>query len=380
MPRNTNQFDNAKVPEGKREILIKDEQVPGLYMRVTAGARSWVLQKRLGSKVAKMKLGDANSMSLVEARVKASEILKAASEGHNPYERLRSTRAWELSVADLFERYHAEHLARKAARPAEAYRLYELHWGPLRTMTVARLTTIDIQKWVNDLGARVGKATANKQFSTLRACLRWAQRMELIFLERDPCSGVQGFRGEERTRYLQPGAEYKRLSEALAQNAGDVADVIWLLLFTGARKSNVLAMEWKEIDWTNKAWMIPPAKAKARKELAVPLTDNALKILERRRFLSRTSPWVFPANSAQGHIVAIDKVWKQIRLDAGLQDFKAHDLRHTVGTWLGQSNASAFTIQNALGHASVRTSQKYVHRNTEHTRQNLEISQEKGTG
>src|SRR5690606_7614983 len=127
-----------------------------------------------------------------------------------------------------------------------------------------------IQGWLNNLGDRVGKATANRHFNNLRACLNWGVKQGHINLEVNPCDAVTVFKLEGRDRYLKPGAEFQRLKASLLVEAKenklegqDAADVVWLLMLTGARKSNVLSMEWSEIDLARKVWIVPASKEKS---------------------------------------------------------------------------------------------------------------------
>lgn len=150
------------------------------------------------------------------------------------------------------------------------------------------------------------------------------------------------------------------MRQALQKQSQDVQDAIWLLLLTGQRRSNVLSMEWSELDLDNKMWTIPKEKSKTDRAYHVALTPAALEIITRRNNDQR---YVFPSirASKKGHLDSIHKAWGEVRTEAGLGDLRIHDLRHSVGTWLAQGGANAFQIQRAMNHASVTTSQKYIH-------------------
>ena len=122
-----------------------------------------------------------------------------------------------------------------------------------------------------------------------------------------------------------------------------------LALYTGARKGNILAMRWDEVDTQRAAWRIPVAKN--GDPLVLPLEPLELAILARRRGAIK-GPWVFPgrADSETGHLVDGRKPWERIRDRAGLVDFHVHDLRRTHGSLMADTGASLPIIGRALGH------------------------------
>ena len=76
----------------------------------------------------------------------------------------------------------------------------------------------------------------------------------------NPTQGIKKFKEKSRDRYILPN-EMPLLLKALYEEQNEVArDYIYISLFTGARKSNVLQMRWEEVDWHNKTWRIPDTK------------------------------------------------------------------------------------------------------------------------
>ena len=138
-----------------------------------------------------------------------------------------------------------------------------------------------------------------------------------------------------------------------------------LALLTGQRKSNVLQMQWSEIDLrkAEESWRIPGRKTKTKRNYVVALTPDAAAILA-RRIQSKTTDYVFPSESQSSnkpYRASIQHAWARICDRAGFDDLNIHDLRHTAGTWMALNGASAFQIKEALQHANVATSQRYIH-------------------
>ncbi|KJV73659.1 phage integrase family protein [Orientia tsutsugamushi str. UT76] len=129
-----------------------------------------------------------------------------------------------------------------------------------------------------------------------------------------------------------------------------------LALYTGARKSNVLEIEWDNIDFERKIWHIP--KTKNGKAQNIPLTDEAMEILQARKFTSE-SKWVLPSASASGHLERPNNSWHRICKKAGIKNFRIHDLRRTLASCMGDAGASQRTIGIALNHINPNSTMYY---------------------
>ena len=143
-----------------------------------------------------------------------------------------------------------------------------------------------------------------------------------------------------------------------------------MLLFTGARKGNVFRMKWDEIDLDAKIWRIP--RTKTGKNKTVPLADSAVELLETIKSNNPDEKYVFPSPaSASGHIVDVKSMWTTLRKKANLKNFRLHDLRHTLATYMIAQGANPFMVQRTLTHQSIKSTQVYVNLGVEHLREKL---------
>jgi integrase len=127
-----------------------------------------------------------------------------------------------------------------------------------------------------------------------------------------------------------------------------IRDYIYLSLFTGARKSNVLAMAWPQIDLIAQTWTIPAESAKEGKAITVPLLPETMTILE-RRWKTRTNQWVLPSRNGN-HLQQPEASWKRMLAKAGISGLHIHDLRRSLGSWMAATGASLPIIGKSLGH------------------------------
>lgn len=133
-------------------------------------------------------------------------------------------------------------------------------------------------------------------------------------------------------------------------------DYFEISLYTGARKSNVLAMRWEDVDLDLAIWRIPMTKNK--ESHLVPLTRPAVEILRRRSESGKTG-WVFPGRMKDCHLVEPKRVWYKLVKDAGVEDLRVHDLRRTLASYMAITNHSLPIIARALGHKSTQATQIY---------------------
>ena len=137
---------------------------------------------------------------------------------------------------------------------------------------------------------------------------------------------------------------------------------IELLLFTGCRLSEVLNLRWKQVDFD--AGTIVLTETKSGRPQVVVMNAPARQVLKQ---LEKTmaSEWVLPSTVDAKRPLsksAIESAWQRIRDVAKLDGVRLHDLRHTVGTYAGQSGANAFLVRDLLRHKNLAMTGRYVNR------------------
>lgn len=153
--------------------------------------------------------------------------------------------------------------------------------------------------------------------------------------------------------------EFKKFFAALETETGDLKDFVMLSLLTGARKSNVLAMRWADIDLRAAVWVIPGSVTKNGQTQAVPLTIAEMEILQRRWKVRKRqvhkSEYVFPGEGSKGHLVDPKKAWKSLLKRAEIEDLHLHDLRRSMASWMANAGANVALIQSAMNHRDLKT-------------------------
>lgn len=410
-------------PESGREFY-HDAETRGLAVRVSAtGERVFYLYRKVAGKPLKVALGafDWNvpasreiprgadplayignrpALNLRMARALADAVTAELNKGANPADAAREARRareGELTLAQAFDRYESDYLVPHGKRSATDLRAcferyigtvppgakkkhgrprtkspHGMDWSRRRLSTI---TPADVRRLMIALKDGHGPHTANRVAELLRAVYNKVAEWNL-YAGANPCARLEEFHETSRERFLKPDEVPAFFKAANALPHGPFRDFVFLSLFTGARRANVLGMRWADIDLAGGVWTVPAASSKNRQPLTIPLTARAADLLQRRRDADPDSAFVFPATSASGHLTAPKKPWRALLDAAGLSDLRLHDLRRSLGSWAVNTGASLPVIGAALGHRSAATTQIYARLQVDPVREAMQRAQD----
>jgi len=365
-----------------KRLYLYDTGQPGLAMQITpAGTKSFQIQtwdKLRGKSVVKS-IGRYPDMPINQARLQVAALLKAVKDGEDIIDASRALRD-ELTFGELFSRWLESAKKHKKSWKDDQAR-YDLYMENIfGNKKISWFTREKIRRWHAGLTDRV-RQRKNSEGKKVKISGTTANRalalVSVVFNDQlpndpNPCRGVKKFKEVSRDRFLQP-QELKQFFSALddPDTPTDLRDYILISLFTGARRSNVLAMMWKDIDIEQAAWRIPPDQSKNAETMLVPLVGASLDILKSRNS-SRSSVFVFPGSGKTGHIIEPKKSWTTLLDRAGLKDVRLHDLRRTMGSYQTITGASTAIVGKTLGHKNHETTQVYARLNLDPVRASME--------
>ncbi|EAO9628409.1 site-specific integrase [Salmonella enterica] len=211
----------------------------------------------------------------------------------------------------------------------------------------------------------VTTSTKAKHLALMKAILRAAER-DWKWLEKAPVIKIPSVRNK-RVRWLEK-EEAKRLIDECPE---PLKSVVKFALATGLRKSNIMNLEWQQIDMQRRVAWVNPEDSKSNRAIGVELNDTACKVL--RDQIGKHHKWVFvhttAAKRADGTSTpAVRKMridsktsWLSACRRAGIEDFRFHDLRHTWASWLIQSGVPLSVLQEMGGWESIEMVRRYAH-------------------
>ncbi|NLS92481.1 MAG: tyrosine-type recombinase/integrase [Planctomycetaceae bacterium] len=345
-------------PPASGRVYWYDERTPGLCLLATAaGAKVFYWYKWVAGEPQRVRIGPFPEVTVETARKRASRENGKVAEGGNPAAERRESREG-MTVAELFAYWLESYAKPRKKTWKEDERLYtkfiEPRWADRRLSQIAEE---DVEALHAEIGDENGRFQANRVLELVRAAFTRA-RKKLKWKGANPAEYVEAFPEESRDRFLQR-SELPRFFKALEQEPALTRDFFLMLLFTGARRANVQAMRWDEIEGT--VWRIP--QTKSGKPIRLPLVPEAQVILETRRAAAGDSPWVFPTRrgSGSGHVQEPKRAWQNLIKRAGISDLRMHDLRRSLGSYAAETGASLPVIAKLLGHeAGSRATQVYA--------------------
>lgn len=344
--------------------ITYDTEIKGFGARITAaGAIAFVLnyRRRTDALERRFTIGSFPDWSVAAAREKAKELKRHVDGGGDPVGEHVADRA-APTVADLCARFLEEHVVKQRPHTRADYESI-IRNDILPTLGKIKIAAIEFEH-IERLHARITKRApvrANRVHAVLTTmfglAVRWKMRAD------NPAKGVKRNQEHGRERYLKPD-ELARLTKALAEDPNQrVADVFRLLLLTGARRGEVLAAEWDQIDLEAGEWVKPHGMVKQARQHRLPLNAPARQLLARLQASSAGSPFVFPRRR-DGLSPGRDDLkhsWSRICKAAGITGLRIHDLRHSHASHLVSAGFSLPIIGQLLGHRSPTTTARYSH-------------------
>jgi integrase len=354
-----------------RQFTHYDLPVSGLGIRRNGrGKTVYCFKYRLNGKQYLKTIGQTRFFTELRACEVATRMYHLAKAGKDPmvvlhelYGPGRKGCQSAYKISDMFEWYfktHARPYLKTRKNLENCYRAYiEPEFG---SRNVDSITRSEVQIWHAKLGTSIGVTTANKAMELLRAAFNKAIQDEII-ARANPAMNIRKFKLQSRKRFLQPN-EIELFLNAVDSLANKTSrDFFLMLLYTGARLSNVMAMRWDEISLSRKTWEIPMTKNGTTQ--VVPIIEPAMKVLEKRAAES-SSPWVFPTNrpTKTGHIACVDTAWAMVKEKSGLENLRMHDLRRTLGSWQAMNGSNVSIIAASLGHKDLNSTAIYAQLDT----------------
>ncbi|WP_248885629.1 tyrosine-type recombinase/integrase [Acidithiobacillus acidisediminis] len=344
---------------GKRR-RVYDEKQKGLAVYVSpAGTKTFYCIRKVDGRVEEIRIGDAATVTIETARTTAAGIINQIAAGTNPAEQRRIKKA-EMTFSDLFSEWVKDCRAKGKKSLGNDERNFRLHLQEIAKKKLSEIERQHIRALHRKVSTGAGIYQGNRVLALVRAVFNFGINTLDIPRLANPAAGLKMNREESRDRRLHAD-EMPRFFEALAaEESPDVRDYVMLSLLTGARRANVLAMHWQEINLERKTWTIPSSKAKAGDSIAVPLTDAAIEVLQSRAETSGAQGWVFPGPGRTGHLVEPKKGWQRLLQRAGIDDLRIHDLRRSLASFQIDAGVSLAVIGKGLGHHSQQTTAVYA--------------------
>ncbi len=349
----------ARLHPETREYTVWDTRVAGLGVRVRpTGSRTFIYSFKTAGGLRKLSFGPAVLGRVEEVRraclAAAAEAATAAETDERPREAVPLFRDFVAGPwkADRFDR------CKPSTQRSFAGILKRQLLPAFGSRRLDRITRRMAVRWFETY-SRTAPGTANVALDLLGQIFRHARACGHIAA--DPVRGIARNPVRNHTRFLSR-EEIARLHRVLDRHAegsasqAQQADIVRLLLLTGCRKGEILRLRRDEV----KEDRLELADSKTGPR-TVLLNAGARKILA-RRMAQGEGPWVFPsAGDPSRHQFYGLRLWYVVRREAGIEDVRLHDLRHTVASQAVLNGVPLTVTARLLGHSDVRMTLRYAH-------------------
>jgi integrase len=330
-----------------RQRLYLDTELKGFGLCVGARAKSFFAQRDVNGKTVRVTIGRYGVYTVAQAREEAKELLMRMGRGVNPNREKEQRRVASLSFTDALE-MHLGSNQRRAARTVSDYRYltdqYLKDWLPRPLSEITRKDCRDRHK---NIGVKYGHYVANSAFRVFRAAYNSALKIHEE-LGVNPSIAVDWF-PEARRKAAIPSASLAEWYAGVSTMTNPIRrDYLLFVLFSGLRRENAASVRWTDVDWANRALLVPTPKS--GQPFLLPLSDELIRLLKSRQECEHTktifgeSPWVFPADSKTGHIAE--------PREALTVSFTIHGLRNTFITVAESLNISPYAIKMLVNHST----------------------------
>ena len=201
------------------------------------------------------------------------------------------------------------------------------------------------------------KATTNRYLALVRAILlrardewEWIDKVPKVRLFKETANRERSLTREQAARLL-------------AELPPHQSEVVLFALATGLRQSNVLRLDWSQVNLGQRHAWIPEWQSKNRRPIAIPLNDAAYAVLLRQQ--GKHPERVFTYAGKPLH-TANTRAWRQALQRAGIANFRWHDLRHTWATWQRQAGTPTHELQRLGGWRTGAMVERYAHLAPDH--------------
>jgi integrase len=357
-------------PIGRTHLEVFDTQVKGFYIdllcsgRKTYRVRYWLdAKKRLES------IGDARQLSVHEARTLAIQTIQAGKlrpQGFAP-DRYASKRysAVLLTIEEFLVTQYLPYVRSYKRSWVSDESMIRVHIVPaLGKLAMARLSALDFSAFIETLKHKqLAPGTINRALVLLRYAYKLAHRWSVPGVSLDSFNGVRYLKNDNRIERYLTFDQSSQLLDAVRNSHNPMLPlIVAFLIYTGARKREVLDAKWTDIDWVQRSWKI--SKNKSNKIRHIPLSSGAIDTLmqaKSQRPQDEVSVYIFPNPNTLKPFCSIFFSWAAARKRAGLPDLRVHDLRHSFASFLVNAGRSLYEVQELLGHADIKTTSRYAH-------------------
>ncbi|WP_305909599.1 integrase family protein [Methylomarinum sp. Ch1-1] len=369
--------DKLPLPESG-QVIYWDTDLSGFGLRVGKQSKAFICERRIDGKTVRTTLGKHPALTAPVARKMAQETLGDMTRGINPTAEKQERKAKAVTLEQVFD----EFMAGRSLKPRTVYdykRAMEVAYGDWYRKSIVDISKDMVERRHKKIGEERGHAYANLSARVLRSVLNFASAKYEdskgnSILPENPVSRLsktkQWYRVDRRTGHLKAHELKAWFDAVLAIDNPVIRDYMQFVLLTGCRRQEAARLRWDDVSFEDRSFFIRDPKNK--NPIVLPLSDYLADLLKGRK-VGNDSPFVFPADSASGHLAEPKKRVIAVGESIG-NHFTLHDLRRTFITIAESLDISHYTLKALVNHKmdSSDITSSYLQLNTERLREPMQ--------
>ena len=383
-------IERLTCPAGKLQAFMRDAKAPGLRVRVTlAGAKSYVFEAKLNRQTIRRTIGDVRAWTIEAARIEANRLRVTLDAGIDPREVERDQLAAKAAVkaaataravtaGDLWPRYLEEGKPKRKDAFKPRYRADleamaapggvkkkrgagNTRPGPLYPLLALALSQVNedtLKSWF-DLEALTGKHQAARALMMFRGFMRWCSSKPeyRALIDRDAGKAAAIVEALPNNTRRIDALEAEQVSgwwTGVEQLSNRTASVyLRALLLTGARREEIAALKWVDVDFR---WRKLTIADKVNATRVIPLTPY---LAQQMATLPRINEFVFASTGKAGRIADTRASHAKVMQSVGIDNLTIHGLRRSFSLLGESAGAPAGAIAQVMGHMPSATAEGY---------------------
>ena len=394
----TDKYIRDLSPQSAR-VRVWDTESPYLVLDVLpTGKKVFRAYYRRAGKPAYSTIDTYGAITLKGARDAVLKIRAQAREGVCPVEERRKVKVKaeenqkaqdnqrELLLRNFLEQVYIPDAKRRGMKTIDKTdQMVRSHFADFLDYRLDHITPKMIEKWQTDALAKGLKPTSiNRALNPLRAIMTIAVEKE--YLEIHPLKRCKNLSVQDdmKERYLSAEEETRLRNQLEKRNqeksirlppdderiyADHIIPIILVALNTGMRRGEIFQLTWDNVSFKNNIITVTADTAKSSRKRYINMNKETQRVLEDWNIYSSRVGLVFPNPATGKSLVEIKSMWVNILKDAGIDNFRFHDLRHTFASNLVMKGAPLYMVQKLLGHSTLEMTMRYAHLSPDSTAQ-----------
>ena len=390
----TQSYVSSLKPNPDKPFWITDDEIRNLKLYIgTGGSKVWYLYY-YGSdgKKASKKLGAADKLTVAQARELAQDVGGRVIRGENVK---KEKPAPKLTYGEFLRDHYKPWVIANRKTGQETMQILNSTFGFLMQRPIAELSVMEIEQWRTKKMAEGRKAaTLNRQVTALKATLSWALDRE--FIERKPLEKLGRLSeadSERKVRYLSTD-ERERLFNALDAReerfkmgrdshnqwsherersalprlralhfVDHLKPMVIVSLNTGIRQGALFRLRWSDVDFQEAILTVRAANSKNEKTVHIPMNETLTNTLKdwKEQTTDDGEKLVFPSPKSGDVMDSCKSAWARLLKDAGITNFRWHDMRHDFASCLVMNGVDLNTVRELMGHSDLKMTLRYAH-------------------